>query len=509
MKLPKVLRVKIPNPAVTLLLMGFVTLLSFLFRQAGFHESNIIMAYLLGVLLVSTLTDGFLYGIAASVIGVLTFNFFFTQPYYSFTTHRKDYPVTFAIMLVVALITSTLTARIKEAARTSAVREKRAQVLYQTNKNMLKARNLREIVEVGGKEIINLLHRSVVIVTGYSPQQLEDSHLFVMEEEKEDSRLSLLKDPGLLQLAVHTGRALGAGTDHFPEKPAYFLPIKGQNGVLGAVGISCFGARLLSGEQIRLLKSITAQLALAMERDRLSEEQQKAKMEAEQERIRSHLLRSIAHDLRTPLTGILGSAAAILDYGDALDEGARTKLLQGVYEDAAWLNNSFENILSLTRLDEGKIEMHKHLEAVEEVVAEAVSRVKKLSARHRLEVRIPGELIMLPMDGILIEQVLVNLLDNAVKYTPDGTAIEIRVYLEADYAVFEVADNGNGIPEESLPLIFNRFYTTSASHQTGRRGTGLGLAICKSIIEAHGGQITARNRPEGGAAFRFELPVKE
>jgi len=165
--------------------------------------------------------------------------------------------------------------------------------------------------------------------------------------------------------------------------------------------------------------------------------------------------------------------------------------------------------LSITRIDEGKMEIKKNLEAVEEIVAEAVSRVKKLAGAHSIKVKIPEELIMLPMDGMLIEQVLVNLIDNAIKYTPAGTTIEVQAKMEADMMIFEVADNGNGVQQENMSVIFDRFFTSVVANGAGRQGTGLGLAICKSIIIAHGGEISAYNNASGGATFRFSLPVKE
>ncbi len=354
-------RITIVNIALTIGIMMFVTMLSFLFRYVGVAESNMIIAYILGVLLVAKYTDGYVYGIAASVMGVLKFNFFFTEPYYTFEAYRPDYPITFVIMLISAIITSTLTTKAK----------------------------------------------------------LD-----------------------------------------------------------------------------------------AMERERLLKQQQESQLEVERERLRGNLLRAVSHDLRTPLTGILGATATILDHGKVLDQEVQRNLLQGVYDDASWLIHSVENILSITRIDEGNIELKKNMEAVEEVVAEAVSRMKKQSAGHTIKINIPDELIMLPMDGSLITQVLVNLIDNAVKYTADGSVIEIKTQIEGGNVVFEVSDNGKGISEETLPFIFNRFYTGASLKDTGRRGTGLGLAICRSIITAHGGEISAYNNPAGGATFRFTLAAQ-
>jgi len=224
--------------------------------------------------------------------------------------------------------------------------------------------------------------------------------------------------------------------------------------------------------------------------------------------LRSNLLRAISHDLRTPLTGIAGATATVLENNEFLDDETKKKLLQGVYNDAEWLTRQVENLLSMTRIDEGKLEVKKSLEALEGVVAESVQRMHMQAAGHIITVKIPDKLIMVPMDGKLIEQVLINLIDNAVKYTPVGSVIEINAYEKESVIVFEVADNGSGISKQAIEHIFNKFFTTGNKLTDGRRGVGLGLAICKSIVTAHGGTIEALNGKDGGSVFRFTLPLK-
>jgi two-component system sensor histidine kinase KdpD len=245
-----------------------------------------------------------------------------------------------------------------------------------------------------------------------------------------------------------------------------------------------------------------------MERERLYEKQQRVKLEVERERLQSDLLRSVSHDLRTPLTGMLGSVGTLLDHYDALGDDVRKEFLADVYKETEWLGSLVENVLSLTRLDHQRVKLVKQPEAVEEIVAEVVSRVKRRSGKHAIAIDIPSELFMVPMDGMLIEQVLLNLLDNAIQHTPDGAGIRIAVRREASQAVFEVSDQGSGIEPEALPHLFERFYTRQVTG-TERKGAGLGLSICKTIVEAHGGVIYAQNVPTGGAMFRFTLPLEE
>jgi two-component system sensor histidine kinase KdpD len=497
------------NVLIMLGIMMAATMLSFFFRHVDFHESNIIMAYILGVLLVAKQTDGHFYGIFASIIGVLTFNFFFTEPYYTFDVYRPDYPVTFAIMLIVAVITSTLTSRVKRELLNTSLREQRTQTLYQIAAKLIKVRSISQIIDVGSNGIATMFGRSVVVYAGTSAEQLGEPFVCAYQNDERAAMLSSHNEVQVAADTMRTGVMSGAGTVHCPDSVACYLPIKGQSGVLGVIGVDCFNKTFLSEEQKSLFEAATSQIALAIERDRLSERQQKAKLDMERERLRGNLLRAISHDLRTPLAGIMGATATILDNGEKIDPAVTRELLQNVYEDAGWLIHTVENILSITRIDEGKMEIKPTLEAVEEIVAEALSRAKKIAGRHQIEVAIPDELILLPMDGLLIEQVLVNLLDNAIKYTPEGSIITLQARRLDGGMVFEVTDNGPGIPAENLKQVFDRFFTATVDKRAGRRGTGLGLAICKSIIRAHGGEISAYNNPAGGATFRFWLPLKE
>jgi len=484
-------------------IISIATLISFGFRALGFHESNFIMTYILGVLLVAYCTDGYLYGVIASVLGVLVFNYFFTEPYYTLIAYSPDYPVTFAIMLIVALITSTLTARVKRESRRAEIREKRIHILYHIEKNLLAVKSKQQLLEVAAKDIYGLFGASVLVCAGDLSGNLS------MRYTEGSAAFDTGKEEKAIMEAFLSGMECGAGTQLFSDCSAYYFPITGQSGVLGLIGIAFSdGYRLSDGKKV-FLDTIGAQISLALERERLYEKQQQAKMEMERERLRGDLLRLVSHDLRTPLTGILGSTSTILENYDILSDDVRKDFLNRVYEDAEWLNNLVENILSMTRFDEGRIRLNKEMEAVEEIVAAAVSRVKKRTGQHEIRISIPKHLIMIPVDGMLIEQVLVNLLENAIKHTPKGTKVTISVMEEGNEVTFEVSDNGPGIPEKDLPFVFNRFYTAGDTVGKGRRGIGLGLAICKSIVEAHSGSIVVQSKPSAGCVFRFTLPAKE
>lgn len=300
----------------------------------------------------------------------------------------------------------------------------------------------------------------------------------------------------------------GAGTNTFYGAKGYYIPLKSHGKILGVLGISCINGTLKPKQKF-IFETVASQIYIALDREILAETQKKSNLEIESERLRSNLLRSISHDLRSPLAGIKGAVSTIIETGNLISEETKGELLQGIYDDTEWLIRLVENLLSMTRFDGGNLKVRKSIEIVEEVVYEAVQRTAKRFRDYKMEVTVPEEVIMVPMDGSLIEQVLINLFDNAVKFTPKGSLIEVKIYENNKNVIFEVIDNGMGISEEILPHIFERFFTNGDKISDSRRGVGLGLAICKSIVEAHGGTISAHNKDEGGAVFRFNIPKEE
>ncbi len=479
----------------TMGILFFITLTALIFDWIGFSEATLILMYLLGVLVVASQTPGYIYGISASVIGVLLFNYFFTAPRLSLSVNDPQYLVTFFVMLMVAIVTSTLTARAKQQAELSALRENRANMLYQISQSMLKTKGVQDIYPVIIGQLENLFSFPVCL---YFP---DDKRTLVRIPKQEDGA-----GGNILEERERADRVFRTGTS---GETGCYVPVIGQSRILGVIVVACPGDVLMNEEQKTLLEAVAAQVALAVEREKVLEKEQSSKLEIERERLRNTLLRSISHDLRTPLTGIAGATSTILDNYDYLDDETKKKLLDGMGEDVQWLIRLVENLLSMTRLEAGVPVVKKHLEAVEEVVAEAVAQVRKRAGNHRISVKMPKDLILIPMDGNLIEQVLVNLMDNGIKYTPEGAEIKVGVERAGQHIWFEVLDNGNGIPDEDMPHLFDLFYTGGNIRAEARKGSGLGLAICQSIVRAHHGEIVAGNQPEGGAAFRFSLPVND
>lgn len=477
------------------------TLISVGFRALGYSESNYILTFNLGVVLIAYFTDGYFYCVTASFLSILTYNYIFTVPYYTLITYSPEYPVTFISMLLSALIASTLTTRVKRETRRAETREKRVQILYRLEKNMLAVHSKPQLLKVAAMDIGSLYGASVMIAAADLDGRLTMRYVAgadIFRDEKEQTAM---------QETFQSGMASGAGGALYAGCAAYYLPVMGSSGMLGVIGIAFPGRVTLSESQKLFLNAVAAQIALAMERERLYEKQQRVKLEMERERLRADLLRSVSHDLRTPLTGMLGSVGTLIDHYDALDDAVRREFLSDVYNEAEWLSALVENVLSLTRLENRHVKLEKQPEAVEEIVAEAVARVKRRAGKHAIAIEIPDALFLVPMDGTLIEQVLVNLLDNAIQHTPEDAGIRIVVRREPGQAVLEVSDQGLGIAPEALPRLFDRFYTRQATG-TERKGAGLGLSICKAIVEAHGGILSAQNGLQGGALFRFTLPLE-
>jgi len=484
---------------ITTLICAFLTLINM-------HNQNLIMLYILSVLIISRVTSGYLLGIIASLLCVVIDNFLFVEPYYTFNVFQNDYPITFGVMLLTALITSTMTNRIKSQAEFAQDREQKIEVLYEINKKLLITRGLEKIVKLTNQYITKIFGRSIIF---YSTDPVDGAEGIIMKSPK-DVDSDFLKSPEEKAIAhwvfINQKRA-GAGTDTSSGAGAYYMPVISQGNVLGVIGIACKKGEVLSQNNRSFLRRITSLVAMALERQRLSDEQRTIIIATEKEKLKSNLLRAISHDLRTPLTGILGASSAILENKDTLDQETKDKLLHHIKDDSQWLIRMVENLLSVTRINEDTANVAKTPEAAEEIVAAAISRIRKRFPEHKINVTVPNELLMVPMDGTLIEQVIINLIENAIKHSGEDTSIEVSLYRDNNMAVFEVRDNGEGISEQDFPYLFESYVPNGKKTADSSRGMGIGLSICKSIINAHQGKIEVFNQVDGGAVFSFSLPL--
>ncbi|WP_315070294.1 sensor histidine kinase KdpD [uncultured Clostridium sp.] len=490
---------------IAVLIMLITTIVALCIDYLGFSAANVIMIFILGVIIVNIKTRGYILGFICSIVSILLFNYLFTEPRYSLEVYDKSYIATFPIMLIVTFTIGTLTSKIQREALNSSKRENITQILYRVSRKLLSATGTADVVGIGIKYLSRLLERTVICYLGQE-NKLSTPFIYTATKGEKDRTLLSKDEEAVAYWTFLNDKECGAGTNTFHGAKGYYMPLKSHGKVLGVLGVSCINGPL-KPEQKFIFETVASQIYIALDREILAEIQKKSNLEIESERLRSNLLRSISHDLRSPLAGIKGSVSTIIETGNLISEKTRGELLQSVYDDTEWLIRLVENLLSMTRFDGGDMKVKKDTELVEEVVYEAVQRISKRSTAHEIKVTVPEAVIMAPMDGSLIEQVLINLIDNAIKFTPKNSLIEVKVYENEKDIIFEVIDNGTGIAEDILPHIFDRFFTNGDKISDSRRGVGLGLAICKSIVEAHGGTIIADNREsQEGAIFKFNIP---
>ncbi|HVM32893.1 MAG TPA: ATP-binding protein, partial [bacterium] len=315
------------------------------------------------------------------------------------------------------------------------------------------------------------------------------------------------KEMGVAHWSYDLGQVAGRGTDTLPASDALYAPLLASGEPVGALGVKPRDPeRLFIPEQLHLLEAFAHQTALAVASDRLEEKQRQTQVLMETEKLRSSLLSSVSHDLRTPLAAIAGSASGLLENRRAMDEKTQDELLENIFTESERLNRLVNNLLEMTKLESGAIHPRKDLVHINEIIGSSLARIEKQVGKRELLVRAPQDLPPAPMDGLLMEQVLVNLLDNALKYTPEGSPLELTAESDGRWLTVRVGDRGPGLSEEELAHVFDKFYRGKRQRLQG--GTGLGLAVCKGILDIHGGTLSAANREGGGAVFSFSLPLK-
>ncbi len=499
----------IPYPKdilITVLILAIATILGLSFYSFGFTDSNIITVYILGVLLTSLFTKGYTCGIIGSLVSVMLFNFFFTEPRLTFHAYDSGYPVTFAIMLVASVITGTLASKLKSHAKLSAQAAFRTKVLLDTNQLLQKAQNDEDIINITATQIMKLLNRSVVM---YSVRdgKLTKGSLYSSQSDNLEDLFTTTERNAAEWVYLNKHRA-GASTNVYSKAKCVYFSIRINNNIYGVIGIRIKGKPLDAFENSILL-SILGECALAMDNRRNAKEKEQTAVLAKNEQLRANLLRAISHDLRTPLTSISGNAGNLLSNKDKLDEDTKMQIYTDIFDDSEWLISLVENLLSVTRIEEGRMNFNKSIELVDEITEEALRHIGRKSKEHKISVIHKDELLLANADAKLIVQVLINLIDNAIKYTPLGSEIKVITEKKNGYASISIIDNGNGIPDNIKPHVFEMFYTGDNRIADSRRSLGLGLALCKSIIGAHGGELTLTDNQPQGCIFTFTLPLGE
>jgi two-component system sensor histidine kinase KdpD len=473
------------------------------FARLRVAEANVVMAFLAAVAAVA-----FRYGrgpaVWASVISVLVFDVFFVPPVHSLTVNDTQYLFTFAVMLVIGLLISALTARLRAQLELGRQRERRTLALHRLGKQLSALAGDAFLVAAAGQHLRETLGGDVAIYLAPAAAAAKSPPAVVFGNDTVVASHPI-SGPAAHWVMTHD-RIAGRGTDTLPNAVALFVPLTGSQSTFGAIAVRVEPAdRLLQPDQRQWLENCASQLALALERDRMAVSAADARLRAETEQVRNTLLSGVSHDLKTPLAAIAGASSTLLQL-DPTAAGTRRELLDTISDEAVRLNRLLENILQIARLDAGAVAPNKQWHVLEDIVGSALRRTQPLLNDHRVEVRLPSEMTLLFVDGLLMEQVFANLLENAARYTPAGSHVVISASAVGREFVVTVADDGPGLPPGSADVIFDRFYRGPTGPDAGR-GSGLGLAICRAIVGLHGGTIRAATRPAGGAAFTIRLPL--
>ncbi len=461
---------------------------------------NIAIVFLMAVL-ASALNAGLWPALYACVASALVFNFFFLPPIYTLTISDPESVIALGFFLGVAVIASNLTARVQRQAEAARQRARTTEDLYLFSKKLAGTGTLDDILWATAFQIASMLKMRVVLLLP------ENGTIAVRAGYPPDDSL-VDADIAAARWAWENNRAAGRGADTLPGAKRLYLPLRTGRTAVGVVGLdSDKPGPLLTPTEQRLLDALIDQAAVAIERIQLVAEADRAKLAAEADRLRSALLTSLSHDLKTPLAAIMGAAGMLKDFDATLPDEPRADLVGTVLDESERLNRFIANLLDMTRLESGAMEPNSALHYLSDVVGSALRRAEKIIIEHRAEVEISQDLPMLRFDPVLFEQVLFNLLDNAAKYAPPGTAIRIQGWADDGFVFLQIIDEGPGIPEDDVERVFDSFYRVRKGDQV-RAGTGLGLSICRGFIEAMGGTIVASNRPDrSGAIFTIRMPV--
>ncbi len=503
---PKI-KFELADVVKSILFLCIATALGFVFYKLSFSEANIITVYILSVLLTAVVTSRRIYSLISSIVSVLTFNYFFTEPRFTLNAYDAGYPATFIIMFIAAFLTGTLAVKIKQHARQSAKTAYRTKILFETNQVLQKATSKNEIVTALANQLIKLLKKDIIFYR-MEDGTLQEPSVFPAGEYEVTQQYTSETERAVAVWVSKNNKYAGATTSTLGSAKCLYLAVRVNDAVYGVVGIAVENTALDSFENSILL-SMLGEFALALENEKVIREREEAAVLAKNEQVRANLLRAISHDLRTPLTSISGNANILLSSGDVMNSEKKRKLYSDIYDDSLWLINLVENILSVTRIEDGTMHLNLSTELMDEVVTEALRHINRKSVEHKIKVTFDEEFILARMDARLIVQVFINMIDNAVKYTPVGSEIGIRIRKEKGMVVTDISDNGPGIPKEEKSKIFNMFYTVNIKIADSRRSMGLGLALCKSIITAHGGEINVYDNTPHGTVFRFTLPAAE
>ena len=492
----------------SMLILILVTIIGVIFDSLGFGDSNIITIYILGVLITSVITESRLQSIISSLISVFVYNFLFTHPRLTLNSYGYGYPVTFIIMFISAVLTGSLASKIKRQEAQSTQMAYRTKVLLEMNQLLQQENDRDGIIKVTSIQLKKLLKKNIIFYVA-DEGTLSEPIIFSTDELDNDiSKYISDNERAVAQWVYKNNKHAGATTNTLGNSKCLYLAIRVSGNVYGVVGIAIEDEQIDSFEN-NIMLSMLGECGIALENDFIRRKREEAAALAKNEQIRANFLRCISHDLRTPLTSIYGSASILLNNEDMISKQNKEKLYLDIYEDSLWLINLVENLLAATRIEDSSMKLNLENQLMEEVINEALRHIKRKNINHTIEVTQEGDYILAKIDTRLIIQVIINIVDNAIKYTPQNTHIHIHTKKKDDMVIVEISDNGNGISDKEKEKIFEMFYTLNNSIADSKRSLGLGLSLCKSIITAHGGEIGIKDNIPHGTTFYFTLKSEE
>jgi two-component system sensor histidine kinase KdpD len=432
-------------------------------------------------------------------LGVLAFDFLFVTPYFTFAVSDTQYIITFIGLFLVGLVISQLTARASEQAGAARQREAETAELYDLSRDLAASVEIEAILRALQKHLEQTFGRTIAVL-------LPESDHLVIKTISENLDLDA-EELAVADWVYRHAEPAGRNTNTLPAAQLRYLPLKTSSGVVGVLGVGKpeTANRDLTSAQRRLMEAFANQGAQAIERAQLEEQNRQIALLQSAEKLQNALLNSISHDLRTPLVAITGALSALDENYMGLDESARSALIENARGEADRLNRLVGNLLNMTRIESGAIKLHLEPCDIQDLIGTALEQLGTRANKNQIKVNIPASFALLPMDFTLMAQVMVNLLENAIKYSPEDSLIEVSAFLDGSKARLQILDRGVGIPSDDLSRVFDKFYRVQRPESVS--GTGLGLSISKGIIEAHGGQIHALNRAGGGTILEVELPL--
>ena len=457
------------------------TIVTELMQYIHIGDQNLMLIYIFFILLVARTTSGYFWSSLASILSVLSFNWFFVEPLYSLTVYKQGYPITLLIMCLVAILISNLMVRLKKQAESSMEKEHQMELLYELNKQYVLADNRNQILDISATYLSRLLEREVILFD--SQAKVESVHCI----SGKPSILSTKDEAAVAFWTAKNQKEAGNGTDTLIGAKGFYLPIIASGRTLAVLGIERNAGLDLENNQLNYLKLVLTQLAVILEQTELKNEKERVEMENEREKVRSNLLRAVSHDLRTPLTVISGIAETLSNSAD-LKETTRQKLLADIQDESQWLIRMVENLLSITRINMDTMKVNKTAEPIEEIIEAVYQHLKKVYPEGQVEISLPSEVTFIQADPILIEQALFNIVENAFRHGEEKQPVKLTVYQKKDQTVFEIENDGE-IPLKQFEKIQTNLSSTSEVPVDSKNGLGIGLSIVKTIIHAHNGKM--------------------